>query len=96
MAEDVVLGSLVNDLLSRVQKLESKDSNADLKEVNNYLATLDKVAFSMSIAVDVLSKIVVEKGLITKDDLNKTLVEERERIVSELKARMTGAESITE
>lgn len=96
MAEDVVLGSLVNDLLSRVQKLESKDSNTDLKEVNNYLATLDKVAFSMSIAVDVLSKIVVEKGLITKDDLNKTLVEERERIVSELKARMTGAESITE
>lgn len=96
MADEVVVGALVNDLLSRVQKLENKESNADLKEINNYLATLDKVAFSMSIAVDVLSKIVVEKGLISKDDLNKALVDERERIVSELKARMTGAESITE
>ncbi|HLD91397.1 MAG TPA: hypothetical protein VI911_10365 [Patescibacteria group bacterium] len=87
---DGVIENLVNDLLSRVQKLEAKPEH-DHKEIQDYLGTLDRVAFSMTIAFDIISKVIVDKNLITKEELNKSLTDERDRVTKELQARMTGA-----
>lgn len=84
--------AVINDLLSRVQKLESEEGSQDHKEIQNYLATLDRVAFSMTIAIDVVSKVLVDKGLVTKEDLNKALETERDRVTAEIQTRMSGAE----
>ena len=84
-----VTENLVNDLLLRVQKLETASNDTDLKNIQQYLGTLDHVAFSMTIAIDVISKVLIDKGLISKEDLNKTLEDERERVSKELNARMT-------
>ena len=77
--------TLVNDLLSRVKKLEEKEK-VDV-DVQNYLNTLDRVAFSMSVAIDVISKVIIEKGLISKEDLAKTLNDEKERISKEIQSQ---------
>ena len=84
-----VMENLVNDLLSRVQKLESNSTKHDHTEIHDYLGTLDRVAFSMTIAIDVVSKVLVDKGLVTKEDLNKALTEERDRVAKELQTRAT-------
>lgn len=83
-----VTENLVNDLLSRVQKLESSNSTHEHINIQDYLGTLDRVAFSMTIAIDVISKVLIDKGLVTKEDLNKTLEDERDRVTKELNARM--------
>jgi hypothetical protein len=77
--------TLVNDLLTRVKKLEEKEKT-DV-DVQNYLNTLDRVAFSMSVAIDVISKVIIEKGLISKEDLAKTLNDEKERISKEIQSQ---------
>lgn len=90
MADESVVGALVNDLLSRVQKLEGQNTKHEHEDIQQYLATLDRVAFSMTIAIDVMSKVLVDKGLITKEELNKALEAERDRVTKELQARLTG------
>lgn len=82
--------TLVNDLLSRVKKLEEKEK-VDV-DVQNYLNTLDRVAFSMSVAIDVISKVIIEKGLISKEDLAKTLNDEKDRISKEIQSQTAQAQ----
>ena len=78
--------NLLNDLLTRVQKIEnSTASNSNMQE---YLTTLDRVAFSMTIAIDVISKVLIDKGLVTKEELNKALETQRDEVTKELTARM--------
>ena len=78
--------NLLNDLLTRVQKIEnSTASNSNMQE---YLTTLDRVAFSMTIAIDVISKVLIDKGLVTKEELNKSLETQRDEVTKELTARM--------
>ena len=92
MADGTVMENLVNDLLSRVQKLEATPSH-NHNEIQDYLGTLDRVAFSMTIAIDVISKVLIDKDLVTKEALNKALTDEREKVNKELQARMASAQT---
>jgi hypothetical protein len=53
-------------------------------KTTEYLATLDRVAFSMTVAIDVISKVLIDKGLATKEELNKALEDERNKVVKEI------------
>lgn len=77
MADAPLLETLVNDLLSRVKKLEGTN-------LNDYVATLDRVMFSMTVSLDVLSQVLINNKLITKEDLEKLMASERDRITKEI------------
>lgn len=78
--------NLLNDLLTRIQKIEStKAADTQLQE---YVATLDRVAFSMTIAIDVISSVLIEKGIVTKEELDTQLNTRRDAITKEIQARM--------
>ena len=93
MSETTILEPMVNDLLSRVQKLEATQAVTDLKNVNDYLTTLDRVAFSMTIAIDIISKILIDKNLTTKEELQKLLTEERERVTKTISEQVKVPET---
>lgn len=86
MAEATVTENLVNDLLSRVQKLE-KESKV-LNDIQKYLGTLDGIVFSMTVALDVISKVLVDKGLVGKEELTQIMSSEKERITKEIQTHI--------
>lgn len=76
---------LVEDLLARVQKLESTQTKEHSHEdYERYLSALDRAALSMTVAIDVVTKILVEKNIVTKEELEKITNESRDKIVSEI------------
>ena len=76
-----MLETVTKDLLERVQKLEAEKH---IEKVTTYLSTLDRVMFSTTVTLDVLSEILVNKGITTKEEINKLIEERAGKIVQEL------------
>ena len=79
MKEELMEGML-SDLLARVKKIESEGSG----DQTSRLLMLDRITFSLSIAFDVLSQILVDKNIISKEEMEKLITDERERIMKAL------------
>lgn len=79
-----LIDDTVADLLSRVQKLESQQSKHEHEEYKKYLGALDRAMLSMTIALDTLSNALIEKNIVTKEELEKLSITSRDRILNEV------------
>ena len=82
MADDKLVENVVNDLVKRVQTLEDKTKNVD--QVNDALSTIDKASFGVALTLESLLTLLVEKGIITKEEFEKAIEKSRDEVVKTL------------
>ena len=78
----------VTDLIGRIQKLESSNSN----ENEDVLLNLDRAVTGLAITVNSLVGLLLDKKVISKEELTKFLKEENIRVDEAMRAMLKQKE----
>jgi len=78
MADNELAQSVLQDLLSRVKKLEA--SRGTTEEDKEILIGLDRMAYVNSVSINSVSNILLEKKIITQEEIKKAAAKEQQRI----------------